>query len=136
MSRFLIDTDVSIDLIGRVPSIVAFVEGLSAEGISISVATYMEMYQGDLREHGTEAPAAALRDYLAIIPGLSVTLEVAARCAEIRADLQRRGRSVRPRALDLLIAATAIEHGLTLVTRNVSDYGDVPGLSLLTPPET
>jgi len=32
------------------------------------------------------------------------------------------------------IAATAIEHELTLVTRNVADYGDVPGLRLLTPP--
>lgn len=65
---------------------------------------------------------------------MPVTFEIARRCAEVRADLQRRGRSIRPRALDLLIAATAMEHGLTLVTRNVSDYGDVPGLRLLTPP--
>ena len=27
-------------------------------------------------------------------------------------------------------AATALEHGLILVTRNVSDYSDIPGLAL------
>lgn len=136
MSRYLIDTDVSIDLIGRVPNIVTFVEGLAADGIAMSVVTYMEMYQGDLLRHGTGAPSDALASYVATIPALPVTFPVATRCAEIRADLQRRGRSVRSRSIDLLIAATALEHGLTLVTRNVDDYDDIPGLALLPPPPT
>jgi len=42
--------------------------------------------------------------------------------------LRRQGKRVNNRALDLLIAATAIEHDLTLVTRNLQDYGDIPGL--------
>lgn len=32
-----------------------------------------------------------------------------------------------------MIAATAIEHDLTLVTRNVDDFSDVPGLQLYKP---
>lgn len=44
--------------------------------------------------------------------------------------LSGQGKRVRQRALDLLIAATAIEHNLTLVTRNQADYRDVPGLML------
>jgi predicted nucleic acid-binding protein len=32
--------------------------------------------------------------------------------------------------LDLLIAATALEHNLTLLTRNVRDFQHVPGLKL------
>jgi predicted nucleic acid-binding protein len=32
--------------------------------------------------------------------------------------------------MDLLIAATAIEHGMTLLTLNVRDFRLVPGLSL------
>ena len=36
----------------------------------------------------------------------------------------------RTRVLDRLIAATAIVHGLTLVTINGEDFGDIPGLSL------
>jgi predicted nucleic acid-binding protein len=30
----------------------------------------------------------------------------------------------------LIVAATAIEHGLTLVTRNKADYRDITGVSL------
>jgi len=32
--------------------------------------------------------------------------------------------------LDLLIAATALEHELTIVTRNIEDFNDIPGLVL------
>jgi len=31
---------------------------------------------------------------------------------------------------DALIAATALEHGLTLMTRNVRDFAQIPGLML------
>lgn len=34
---------------------------------------------------------------------------------------------------DSIIAATALEHGLPLVTRNVDDYRHIPGLALLNP---
>ena len=48
----------------------------------------------------------------------------------MRVQLRSQGRSVRNRALDLLIAATAIQHNLTLVSRNADDYRDIPGLTL------
>jgi predicted nucleic acid-binding protein len=54
----------------------------------------------------------------------------AQRCAEIREVLRSEGKRVRQRALDLMIAATALEHDLTLVTNNAADYQDVPGLRL------
>ncbi len=55
---------------------------------------------------------------------------VAERCPLLRETLRSQGRRVNSRALDLMNAATALEHGLTLVTRNVDDYKDIPGLSL------
>lgn len=50
--------------------------------------------------------------------------------ARIRYDLRRQGRSIRNRALDHIIAATAIEFDLTLVTRNRADYASISGLKL------
>ena len=44
--------------------------------------------------------------------------------------MRKAGKRVNSRALDLLIAATALEYDLTLVTRNTEDYGDIPGLKL------
>jgi predicted nucleic acid-binding protein len=34
--------------------------------------------------------------------------------------------------MDLMIAATAIEHGLTLATNNPADYRDIPNLQVVT----
>ena len=46
----------------------------------------------------------------------------------IRADLLDRGLTVG--GMDLLNAATAVVHNLTLVTHNVQDYANIPGLTL------
>lgn len=47
------------------------------------------------------------------------------------AELRRHGLGISVLTLmDLFIAATAIEHGLSLVTRNTRDYSDIPGLDL------
>jgi predicted nucleic acid-binding protein len=49
----------------------------------------------------------------------------------IRKSLRNDDRPVRRRALDLQIAATAIAHGLALVTNDPDDYIDIPELDLL-----
>ena len=64
---------------------------------------------------------------------LVVSRPIAERAATIRLDLRRQKRLVNDRALDILIAATAMEHRLILVTRNVRDYSDIPGLQLHQP---
>lgn len=46
--------------------------------------------------------------------------------AAIRVDLEMAGRPIGPH--DLLIAATALEHGATLVTHNTKEFGRVKGL--------
>ncbi len=54
----------------------------------------------------------------------------AIRCAKhyeiIRAYLQRRGETIG--ANDFLIAATALAHGATVITRNLIEFQRVPGL--------
>ncbi|MBI4704379.1 MAG: type II toxin-antitoxin system VapC family toxin [Deltaproteobacteria bacterium] len=42
--------------------------------------------------------------------------------------MQRRGSTIG--AHDLLIAATAVAHGLSLATRNVREFRRVPGLTV------
>jgi predicted nucleic acid-binding protein len=67
--------------------------------------------------------------------GTSVRLvrrPLAERAAGIRRSSRRLPGPVDHRSLDILIAATAIEHGLTLVTRNTRDHADIPGLTLYT----
>lgn len=54
------------------------------------------------------------------MPILPLTIEVAERWGSMIGLLERTGR--RPQLIDSLIAATALVHGLTVVTRNTRDF--------------
>jgi tRNA(fMet)-specific endonuclease VapC len=57
---------------------------------------------------------------------LPVDLAVAAHYAEIRHNLESRGKVIGP--FDLLLAATAMAHNLTVVTSNTGEFNRVDGL--------
>ncbi|HEY7035021.1 MAG TPA: type II toxin-antitoxin system VapC family toxin [Thermomicrobiales bacterium] len=127
---YLIDTDITIEHLNNDPDALHLLSQLSSAGIAISIVTYMEAYQGVVRSPN---PLAAQRMFVAFVSGVPVipfSLHIARRCSRVREDLRQRGRRVRPRALDLITAATALEHNLTLVTRNKADFSDIAGLTL------
>jgi predicted nucleic acid-binding protein len=61
---------------------------------------------------------------------LPVTREIAERWGRLTIQAQRRGMTLA--TADGLIAATALEHGLTLVTHNVKDFSGL-GLAIVDP---
>lgn len=61
---------------------------------------------------------------------LDVTTEIAERAGNIRAELGRNG--ITREQPDMLIAATARAHGLTLATRNTRDF-EGTGIALFNP---
>lgn len=128
---YLLDSDWFIDYVDRVPSAVELAEGLSPSGLFISVVSYMEAYEGVFRLSQSDR-AARLEEWLTGDLVITVDDVVARRCAELRSLLRGQNRRVGSRALDLLIAATAIAYDLTMVTRNVDGYRDIPGLTLFT----
>ena len=69
---------------------------------------------------------AALAQLLQPMQRLAFDSECAAQAARIRAELEARGTPIGPH--DILIAATALRHQSTLVTRNVREFSRVPGL--------
>ncbi len=97
----------------------------------------MEVYQGVLRSPDPRQAEQRLDAFLTAVPVLPISRAVARRCAQLREVLLQQGRQsgqVRRRALDLLIAATAMEYGCTLVTHNAEDFKDIPGLGTYSPP--
>ncbi|MBI4299843.1 MAG: type II toxin-antitoxin system VapC family toxin [Chloroflexi bacterium] len=127
---YLIDTDWVIDYLADAADALQLLERLAEDGIAISIITYMEIYQGVDRSPNPAEAEAILQSFLEAVPILPFSLSVARRCAHLREELRSRRRRVNQRALDLIIAATALEHSLTLVTRNVEDYEDIPGVEL------
>lgn len=129
---YLLDSDVMIDYLAGDPDVRHLIGRLTSSGLAISAITYMEVYQGTLGSPDPGRAQAKLETLVDSVPVVPVSAAIARRCAELRTHLQQQNKRVRPRALDLLIAATALEHRLTLVTRNLADYDDIPELSLAT----
>jgi len=130
--RYLLDSDIVIYHLNGVVQAINLLDQLAGDGMAMSAVTYMEVLQGPGSR--TAEQQERLSVLLNLVPVLPMTEAEALRCADIRLALAAEGKRVRSRALDLIVAATALEHNLTMVTNNVSDYADIPGLLVLQMP--
>lgn len=135
---FLLDTNVTWELrkarSGNAdPGVLAWANSVDASVLFISAITVLELEQGDLRvERRDPRQGAVLRAWLdgQVMPEfvsrtLPIDSAVARRCAGLHVPDPRSER-------DALIAATAIVHGMAVVTRNVADF-DKTGVRLVNP---
>jgi predicted nucleic acid-binding protein len=133
---FLLDTNVISEL--RRPekadrNVVAWASTVPAASFFLSVISILEIELGALLSaHKDAAQGAVLRAWiddqiLSRFEGRILALDtaVAQRCARLHVPDPRAER-------DALIAATAMVHGLTVVTRNVADF-EPAGVALLNP---
>ncbi len=138
---FLLDTNVLSELRkvgdGKADAnVIAWLSSVDAATLYLSAITLMEIEVGVLRiERRDVAQGAKLRAWVAhrILPEfldrtLPVDAAVALRCAPLHVPDPRSER-------DALIAATALVHGMTVVTRNVADF-EPTGVPLLNPWDT
>ena len=127
---YLVDTDFVIDHLANSTEANQLLDRLAPEGIAISIITYMEAYQGVVRSSNPREAKTKFQAFRRSVPVIAFSLSVAKRCAVLREHLRQEQKRVKSRALDLMNAAIALEHDLTLVTRNVEDYKDIPDLKL------
>ena len=133
---YLLDTVVLSELrkspARRNPNVVSWLASVSPDELSISAISIGEIERGIERERSVDPTfAAALAEWLDVVLRnyaeriLPLGVDVARRWARLSAEIGNDG-------IDLAIAATALEHGLTIVTRNVSDFA-ATGAVLLDP---
>lgn len=132
MNLYLVDTDWIIQVLRGDEHAASRLEELAASGLSISVITYGELYQGAYYARNQQQALEELSLMLSGIDLMTLTRPVMERFGIVRGQLSRNQRQ-QIGDMDLLIAATALEHGLILVTFNRRDYELVPGLSLVLP---
>lgn len=128
--RYLLDTTVVIPVLAGDHHAIDLVGRLAPDGIAVSILSYLEAYQGVIQSDRRDAAERVFAVFFAETPIVSITDTVARRCAEMRVTLKRQGKNPRRRAFDLVIAATALELGLELVTHNTKDFADIPQLVL------
>ena len=125
---YLVDTDYVADYLKGYKAATTVLEKLVTEGIGISIITFAEVYEGIYYGHHRIQHEQGFRRFMTTTPLLSITRSIARQFALIRGDLRAKGLLIPDP--DLYIAATAIYHHLTLVTRNRKDYERIPTLNL------
>jgi predicted nucleic acid-binding protein len=135
---YLLDTNVLSELrklsAGRAdPAVTAWAQSVNIDALYLSVISITEIVSGYLAVQSTD-PAQFLR--LRHWFELEALPQFAGRILAIDEDVARRCATLQitsPRAApDTLIAATALTHGLTVVTRNTRHFADA-GVRLLNP---
>ncbi len=104
---------------------------VSDEPWGISVITVSELLHGIHRAVGAvrNRRRAWVEELLAGTEAVPITTPVARVHAELWASLVERGDVIGQH--DLWIGATALTHGLGVVTRNEQDFARIPGLSVI-----
>ena len=125
---FLLDTDICSAYLKGVPVVFDRFSQYSGQ-LRISVATLGELLSWTIRLNSPARRRQSLEDLLAGVTVLDVAYDIAFKFGELRAGFLDRGQNRKE--FDLLIAATALVHDLTLVTHNVADFADIPGLCVI-----
>jgi predicted nucleic acid-binding protein len=127
-STVLLDTTVLIDALRNRNQMRSHLANMAASGKALVTSTICvaEVY-GGLRS-GEEAKTRA---FLETMEWLAVSGEIAKLAGELKSSLRRQGhtRSIP----DMIVAATALERGLSLATDNRKDF-QIPGLMLYPSP--
>ena len=131
--RYLLDTNVIIRYLngdGDTIQLLVTLARTASEPFFVSTVTQMEVWDG---VHRAANPAHIEQEYETFFADLTILpfdSDIAKRGANLRHALRQQSSRTRDRAIDLQIAATALHHGLELVTYNDQDFDDIAGLSL------
>lgn len=127
--KALLDTDILSAIMRQQAEVIAQAKlYLAAHGqLTFSLITRYEILRG-LKAKGATAQLAAFERFCEVSEILPLQENVIMRAADIYADLHKRGQLIGD--ADILIAATALEHGLIVVTNNENHLRRVTGLTV------
>jgi tRNA(fMet)-specific endonuclease VapC len=126
---FLPDTNAFIRVLNKRSAklVTRFME-CDPKEIALSAIVKSELVFGALNSERVEANLETLEQFLKPHPVIEYTASCANAYGQLRAHLRRAGTPIGP--LDMLIAATALTHDLTLVTHNTREFSRIPELKL------
>jgi predicted nucleic acid-binding protein len=125
MGSYLIDTNTVIDLLGGLlpPHVISWLDSpILAKDIHVSVINEIELL-------GFNSSPQETQDLQDLINNATVL--------ELKRDIVNRTillkKIKRIKLPDAIIAATALVHNLTIISRNTSDFKNITGLTCLDP---
>ena len=125
---YLIDTDWAVEYLKGRPAATQLLQALQPQGLAISMITFGEIYEGIYFGTNPQQSERSFKQFLRVIDVIPLSRQIMRRFARLRGELRRQGMLIADP--DLLIAATAIHHGLTLLTHNTRHFERIPNLTL------
>jgi predicted nucleic acid-binding protein len=133
MTRYLLDTNIISEIRKTKPhgAVVTWLDGLRDEQICLSAVTLGELQEGVERTRKQDAAkASAIEAWVNELEDSSIVLPMDARCFRETARMML-GKQ-EGLLYDVMIAATARLHGLTVATRNEKDFRHL-GIEIFNP---
>jgi tRNA(fMet)-specific endonuclease VapC len=125
---FLIDTDWVIDHLNAVAEVTRRLKELEPQGLALSIISAAELWEGVYFSRDQKRSQVMLEAFLSGVTILNLDEEVCKRFGHLRGSMRKRGQVMGD--FDLLIAATALRHNLTLLTNNRKHFAGIAGLQI------
>lgn len=125
--QYLLDTCVISDFIKGEPGTKTRIRQTPPSDIAVSAITVMELRYGLLNNpQRAQKIEPTIASFLTSVTVLAFGTAEAEQAAQIRAILKTQGQPIG--AYDVLIAATALQYQLLMITANQREFDRVPGL--------
>ena len=126
--RYLLDANSCVDYLRRSQQshLAARMQTEAVGNLCLCSIVRSELLYGALRSRDPAGAVRKVDEFCAGFFSFPFDDRAADRCGELRAHLARLGTPIGPN--DMLIAAIALQHGLTVVTNNVREFRRVPAL--------
>ncbi|MDQ3412979.1 MAG: type II toxin-antitoxin system VapC family toxin [Chloroflexota bacterium] len=125
---YLLDTDWIIEAFGGRQPATQSLDRLANSPIYVTYVSVGEVYERAFQSVSPQAHLVSVRQFLGEYQMLTLTDSIMERFAELRFFLRRRGQLIPN--FDLVIAATALQYGLTLLSFNRRHFERIPDLRL------
>jgi tRNA(fMet)-specific endonuclease VapC len=126
MLEYMLDTNICIYVMKNYPPALLDRFNAAAEQLCISSITLGKLHYGAEKSDRRSHNRLAIEHFTARLEVLPFSTKAAAHHGQIRAELERRGRTAG--AYDMLIGGHARSEGLVVVTNNMREFARMPGL--------
>ena len=126
MTAFL-DTSICVSALRKsCPWVGARITSMKAEMVKVPAIVMAELILGAFKSPRPAETMRAVQDFLHPFESIPFCSRCAMEYGRLRAELERKGIPIGPN--DMIIAATVLAHGGTLVTHNLREFRRVDGL--------
>ena len=128
--KYLLDTNTCVQYLrkGSASPVATQLANSPKSDVVLCAVVVAELLFGALRSRDVAKNLTEVRNYVSGFASVPFDGAAAEEYAKIRTDLAVKGTPIGPN--DLMVAAIALAHGLTLVTHNTAEFSRVAGLTL------